>query len=134
MKRFIPVLLSLLTLSIPSFGAGAASIRHSQPLAILIAADWCTNCKIIKPKLHDAYQGFEDKIDFVTLDVTDGARLAQAQKQADKLGQPGLLLGHFATGWVDLVDRNGKQAGELRQDMSVPQMRKTLQALLDKPG
>ena len=134
MKRFLPVLLSLMMLLVPGLGATAENSRPNQPLAILIAADWCYNCKIIKPKLHEAYQGFEGKIDFVTLDVTDDARLAQAQKQAAKLGQPSLLLGQFATGWVDLVDRNGKKVGELRQDMSVEEMRKALQALVGKTG
>lgn len=113
-------------------GVNAAAAKADKPLAILIAADWCYNCKIIKPKLQQAYKGFEDKISFVTLDVTDDARTQKAQQQAAQLGQPKLLQGQFATGWVDLIDRSGKPVGELKQDMSVAQMRAALEALVDR--
>ncbi|TXH03426.1 MAG: hypothetical protein E6R07_11240 [Nevskiaceae bacterium] len=129
MKRILIVLSALLLAT----GVNTASAaKTDKPLAILIAADWCYNCKIIKPKLQQAYQGFENRIEFVTLDVTDDARLQKAQQQAAQLGQPQLLQGQFATGWVDLIDRSGKPVGELKQDMSVAQMRTALEALADR--
>jgi thiol-disulfide isomerase/thioredoxin len=134
MTRLTTMLLSILLLvaSGASFAADAA--KAAQPMAVLISADWCMNCKIIKPKLHEAYQGFENKIMFVSLDVTDDATFARAQKQALQLGVPQLLSGSLATGWVALFDRNRKQVGKLMQDMSVEDMRKALQALVAAPG
>jgi thiol-disulfide isomerase/thioredoxin len=126
-KRFLFLLLSLLTALAPGQGVCA---KAAQPMAVLIAADWCGNCKVIKPKLKQAYKNFEGQMSFVSLDVTDDARFAQSQKLAVKLGVPQLLAGQVATGWVALIDRSGKQIGELRQTMSVEEMQQALQALV----
>jgi thiol-disulfide isomerase/thioredoxin len=132
MKRYCFVLLGLIIYATGVYAA-ATPITSDKPLAILIAADWCANCKLIKPKLLQAYQGFENRIEFVTLDVTDDARLQKAQQQAAKVGQPKLLMGEFATGWVNLIDRHGKSVGELKQNMTVEHMRAALQALVARP-
>lgn len=130
MKRLLPIFLGLVAL-LGSFAAWSAeSGKPTQPMAVLISADWCLNCKIIKPKLQDAYKDFEGKIKFVSLDVTDDATFAKAQKQAVQLGVPQLLNGSISTGWVALFDRHGKQVGKLMQDMSVEDMKKSLQALV----
>jgi thiol-disulfide isomerase/thioredoxin len=113
-----------------SLSWGAEPVKAAQPMAVLISADWCINCKIIKPKLQEAYKGFESKINFVSLDVTNDATFAKAQKQAVQLGVPQLLTGSFATGWVALFDRHGKKVGELKQEMTVEDMKKQLQALV----
>ncbi len=113
------------------FAFGAEPAKPAQPMAVLISADWCMNCKIIKPKLQEAYKGFEGKIRFVSLDVTDDKTFIKAKQEAFALGVPKLLVGSFATGWVALFDRNGKQVGKLMQDMSVEDMRAALKALVD---
>lgn len=113
---------------------GGEPAKPAQPMAVLISADWCMNCKIIKPKLQEAYKGFEGKIRFATLDVTDDKTFIKAKQEAYALGVPKLLIGSFATGWVALYDRNGKQVGKLMQDMSVEDMRAALKALVDAKG
>lgn len=134
MKRLLPVFLSLVAMLGATFAWGAEAARPAQPLAVLIAADWCMNCKIIKPKLQEAYKGFEGKIRFATLDVTDDKTFIKAKQEAYALGVPKLLIGSFATGWVALYDRNGRQVGKLMQDMSVEDMRAALKALVDAKG
>jgi thiol-disulfide isomerase/thioredoxin len=126
-KRYLFLLLSLLAVFASEPGICA---KPAQPMAVLIAADWCGNCKVIKPKLKQAYKNFEGQMSFVSLDVTDDARFAQSQKLAVKLGVPQLLAGQVATGWVALIDRSGKRVGELRQTMSVEEMQQALQALV----
>jgi thiol-disulfide isomerase/thioredoxin len=127
MKRSLFLWLCLFVAFAPRLGVCGKS---SQPMAVLIAADWCGNCKVIKPKLKQAYKNFEGQMSFVSLDVTDDARFAQSQKLAVKLGVPQLLAGQVATGWVALIDRSGKRVGELRQTMSVEEMQQALQALV----
>lgn len=131
MKRLLPVLLSLVAMFNMTLAWSAEPAKSTQPLAVLIAADWCFNCKVIKPKLKEAYKGFEGKVRFATLDVTDDKTFIKAKQEAYELGVPKLLIGSFATGWVALYDRNGKQVGRLMQDMSVEDMRAALKALVD---
>ena len=130
MKRFLPILVGFIALLSSSFAWSAESSKTAQPMAVLISADWCFNCKIIKPKLQQAYKAFEGKINFVSLDVTDDKTFMKAKQQAFSLGVPQLLNGSVATGWVALFDNHGKQVGELKQEMSVPEMQKALQALV----
>jgi thiol-disulfide isomerase/thioredoxin len=130
MKRLLPMLLGLVALLSASLTWSAGTAKPAEPMAVLISADWCMNCKIIKPKLQEAYKGFEGKINFVSLDVTDDKAFFKAKHQALTLGVPQLLNGSFSTGWVALFDRHGKQVGRLMQDMSVADMQKALQALV----
>ena len=134
MKRLLPMLLGLVALLSASLVWSAGTAKPAEPMAVLISADWCMNCKIIKPKLQEAYKGFEGKINFVSLDVTDDKTFVKAQHQAVTLGVPQLLSGSFSTGWVALFDRHGKQVGKLMQDMSVADMQKALQALVSAPN
>ncbi len=130
MKRLLPVFLGLVAMFSMAFAWGAETAKPAQPMAVLIAADWCLNCKIIKPKLQEAYKGFEGKIRFASLDVTDDKTFLKAKQEAFALGVPKLLNGSISTGWVALFDRNGKQVGKLMQDMSVEDMKVALTALL----
>lgn len=130
MKHILSIFISLLALLSVSSAWSAEPAKAAQPMAVLISADWCINCKIIKPKLQDAYKDFQGKINFVSLDVTDDATFAKAQKQAVQLGVPQLLNGSISTGWVALFDRHGKQVGKLMQDMSVEDMKAALKLLV----
>jgi thiol-disulfide isomerase/thioredoxin len=134
MKRLFPILLGLVALFSASLALSAAPAKSTEPMAVLISADWCMNCKIIKPKLQEAYKGFEGKINFTSLDVTDDKAFFKSKHQAFALGVPQLLNGSISTGWVALFDRHGKQVGRLMQDMSVADMQKALQALVNSPN
>jgi thiol-disulfide isomerase/thioredoxin len=130
MKRLLPLLLCFAALLGSSLAWGAEAEKVKEPMAVLISADWCMNCKIIKPKLEEAYKDFQGKINFVSLDVTDDKTFFKAKHQAFVLGVPQLLNGSISTGWVALFDRHGKQVGKLMQDMSVEDMKSSLKALV----
>ena len=132
MNRLSVTMLLALILCLPAWSVQAAV--KAQPMAVLISAEWCINCKLIEPKLAQLRDAYEGKLRFVSLDVTDDARLELAQERAEKLGIGDLLQGEFATGWVALFDRHGRKVGELHQQMSVDEMRKTLNALVARPG
>ena len=100
-----------------------------KPLAVWFYADWCMNCKLIAPKIAQVQPEFEQRVDFVKLDVTNADRKIESQAQAKKLGIYALYMGNTATGWLALVDRQGKQVGELRHFMSVDEMREALTKL-----
>ena len=134
MKRFLPMLLGFVALFSASLSWSATTAKPAEPMAVLISADWCMNCKIIKPKLQEAYKGFEDKIKITSLDVTDDKTFMKSKQQAFALGVPQLLNGTVSTGWVALFDRHRKQVGKLMQDMSVADMQKALQALVSSPN
>lgn len=128
-KRLLALLLSCGALFSSGSAWSASSVRSAEPMAILIAADWCINCKILEPKLKAALNGFEGKINRVDLDVTDDKHFFESKQVVFHLGVPKLLQGKIAVGWVALYDRYGNQVGKLMQDMSVDEMRQVLKNL-----
>lgn len=134
MKRILMMLVGLVALLGFAQASNATSAKAKQPMAVLIAADWCGNCKLLEPKLQEASRDFEDKIQFVSFDVTDEKAWFKSKQEAYVLGVPKLLNGKLAVGWVALFDRNGNQVGKLMQDMSVQDMHKALQALATTQG
>lgn len=130
MKQLFALVLCLFAFAGSSAAFADGPQKVSQPMAVLISADWCMNCKIIKPKLAEAYKDFQGKINFVSLDVTDDKAFFKSKHQAFELGVPQLLNGSFSTGWVALFDQHGKQVGRLMQDMSVDDMKAALKTLV----
>lgn len=70
MKRFLLVAFIFTALFDSSLGWCAGTGKYAELMAVFIEADWCANCKVLQPKLQDAYKGFERKINLVNLDVT----------------------------------------------------------------
>lgn len=122
MYKRLCALALMATLSLPAAAA-------DQPMAVLFYASWCLNCKLIAPKLAEASQGLEDRIDFITLDVSDDAHRQQAKQRAKDLGFYPLYMKNRATGWVALLRLDGTQVGELRVTMDTPQIRAALEQL-----
>lgn len=116
---------ALLTLSLISGIAEAAA----KPMAVWFYADWCMNCKMIAPKLAQVQPDFENRVDFVKLDVTNVERKAASRQKASDIGVLPLYMSNRATGWLALIDTHGKQVGELRHVMSVDEMRAALTQL-----
>lgn len=100
-----------------------------KPMAVWFYADWCMNCKMLAPKLAQVQPEFEQRIDFVKLDVTNEERKAASREQSKKLGVYPLYMANRATGWIALIDTRGKQTGEIRHFMSVDEMREALTKL-----
>ena len=129
MKRLLVFVFSAMALMNSCLAWSAGPSKSKVPMAILIAADWCMNCKVIAPKLRDALKGLEQKVSFVNLDVTDDKHFFQSKQVVFHLGVPKLLQGKISVGWVALYDRHGRQVGKLMQDMSVDEMRQAIQQL-----
>ncbi|WP_428313186.1 thioredoxin domain-containing protein [Hydrocarboniphaga sp.] len=100
-----------------------------KPMAVWFYADWCMNCKMLAPKLAQVQPEFEQRIEFVKLDVTNEERKAASREQSKKLGVYPLYMANKATGWIALIDTQGKQVGEIRHFMSVDEMREALNQL-----
>jgi len=115
------------------FGSGLVwtpgVLAADRPMAVWYYADWCMNCKLIAPKIAAIQPDYEARVDFIKLDVTDAAGKARSQQRARELGILSLYMDNTATGWLALVDRNGRQVGELRQQMTLEQMRGALDRL-----
>lgn len=129
MKRILTMLVSVVVLFGFAQASNATSAKAKQPMAVMISADWCGNCKILEPKLQEAAKDFKGKIQFVSFDVTDEKAWFKSKQEAYVLGVPKLLNGKLTVGWVALFDRNGNQVGKIVQDMSVEDMENALQAL-----
>lgn len=129
MKRILPIFISLMTLMNSCLAWSASPVKPAEPMAVFIEADWCMNCKVLEPKLRDAFKGFEQQINLVNIDVTDDRRFFESKQVVFKLGVPKLLKGSISVGWVALIDRNGNQVGKLMQDMSVDEMKRALRNL-----
>lgn len=127
MNRLLKLALFALLTTLTAGNASAAD----KPMAVWFYADWCMNCKMIAPKLAQVQPEFESRIDFVKLDVTNAERKAATRTRAEQLGIGALYMGNTATGWLALLDRQGKQVGELRHGMSVDEMRAALTQLAD---
>jgi thiol:disulfide interchange protein len=107
-----------------------ASARDSRPVAVWFYADWCMNCKLIKDKLAVMQTEYGAKVQFVKVDGTTPANQPANEKLAREFGFYDLFMTNNKTGWVALLDRNGKQIGELKQEMTPAQMRERLDQLV----
>ncbi len=121
------IALAALLLALATQVCAAAQAR---PMAVLFSAPWCYNCKLIKPKLKTVEAEFGAQIDFIVLDFADDASRSAAESVARERGFLPLFAANRATGWVALLDRDGHQVGELKQDMTVEEMQARLQTLL----
>lgn len=129
MRRWMGMFAVLLSMVLPALSAAPATEDSTKPLAVWFFADWCTNCRLIAPNYEAARAGFEDRIRFVKLDLTDDSARARSRATAAALGFPALYYSNQATGWVALLDAKRRQVGELRYDGTVEDMRAALEKL-----
>lgn len=102
----------------------------ARPMAVLFFADWCYNCKQIKPKLAELEAAYGDRIRFERLDVTSDETKIGAREHAKALGIAPIYLANKGTGLVALIDTAHHKVGELRSTMSVEEMREALDDLV----
>jgi thiol-disulfide isomerase/thioredoxin len=101
-KRTVTISLALLLAGFASFSfmtelftplqgqAQAAAknrpVQSQKPLLVAIHADWCPGCKNIEPSMMKLMHEYQDRVQFVMLDVTDAKSTQEAAKQAKSLG------------------------------------------------
>ncbi|MEM1055393.1 MAG: thioredoxin domain-containing protein [Bacteroidota bacterium] len=83
----------------------AQTAEQTEVLALVFAADWCSACKVLDPKLRAAQASLEDlPVTFVTLDQTDADARRQAAASAREGGYTEVYSAHEGkTGFVLLV-------------------------------
>lgn len=121
-------LLSLLTLAfvalagIPQAAKAMEGDHMASPAvkAVAFHSDNCGSCKILGPKMKEAMGAInKDKIDVVKFDFTDSNTIAETKKLAASKGVSNLLEQYGAkTGFVVLLDANGKEINKLKVDDS----------------
>lgn len=93
--------------------AARKALPQPKLLALYFYADWCANCKTLSPKLEQARrENGLDALDiaFITLDLSDKARIHQSLLLAQALG-----VGEFvrqqgsATGYIAVLDAQAKK-------------------------
>lgn len=102
-----------------------------RPMAVLAYADWCLNCKLIKPKLAVLKPEFSENVQWVKLDVTNKNTKKRAKALAKELGIARHYFANKKTGLVMLIDRAGEKVGELRHYLSEDEMRERLNAMVE---
>lgn len=102
----------------------------TKPMAVLFNADWCLNCKLMRPRLEPLRAEYADRVDFLVADYTTDEGRAQGKALARERGFAPIYNANRATGWVALLNPDGSQAGSLTVKMDEAQLRQALDALL----
>ncbi len=133
MKKFLILTVLSLASYFPATYAldEPAAAQADKPMAVLIYADWCFNCKMLLPRLEPLKKAYSDRIDFHRLDVTNEKRKKGAQQKARELGILKLYYANRGTGLAILVNKNHKKVGELRYTLTDEEMKEKLDALLE---
>ncbi|MEC9408578.1 MAG: thioredoxin domain-containing protein [Abyssibacter sp.] len=127
MKSFLHMLLLGLVLAL---GPMAGSQAADKPAAVLFHADWCLNCKLMKPRLAALQQQYGDRVEFIRVDYTTDAGRAEGKALAKARGFAKLYGENRATGWVALLKPDGTEAGALHVTMEDAEMQRALEDLL----
>lgn len=111
MRPFLAALALLAMLSAPAIAA--RPLPEATLLAVYFYADWCPNCKALSPIMGEVRGSAELQkapVLFVTMDLTDKARIRQSLYLATALGIGDYLRAQgSATGYVALLDAQTKK-------------------------
>lgn len=77
------VVLILLLFAVPS---NSQSSESEQPMVVLVHATNCSVCAKVRPLVNELEKEFRDKVQFVSLDVTDEASRKESRRKAKSLG------------------------------------------------
>ena len=130
----LPVLflaLALLAALLPA--SLQADANEPQVIAVKLHADWCGSCKKMGTAFEDLSNKFDGKpVLFVTLDRTNNTTRHQSDLLASAIGAGKIAADNPGTGYVLLLDgKSRKVLGKLTADLSVKEMGKKLQGVLD---
>jgi thiol-disulfide isomerase/thioredoxin len=65
---------------------GQMMMDKSKPTVVIIRADWCEACQKLEPTFNELKEQYKDRLNFVVLDVTNDAKVAESAKTARELG------------------------------------------------
>lgn len=117
-----------------SVGGPLAKELQGKPVVIDVFATWCPGCKNIEPTLGQLKKEYGDRANFVVLDVTDKAKIAETTAKAEKLGLTKFLEDHQSqTSTVAIVDpATGNILGIFRNNSDVGEYTKILDGAISK--
>ena len=61
-------------------------VDKSKPTVAIIRADWCEACQKLEPTMMELISQYQDRLNFVMLDVTTDEKTAASAKTAQELG------------------------------------------------
>ncbi len=112
MKQVIRQSIAVMAIALLAFPAYAGGLAKPRAFAVYFFSQNCPNCRVLSPTLEKAReQGALDskEVLFVTLDLTDAARIHQSMLLAAALGIDGYVQKQgSATGYVALLAADGK--------------------------
>lgn len=138
MTKFLPLLGILMFLTLPASAQPEDTQTQAQTqepltkiMAITFHADWCNSCKILNPMIKEARSraDLDDKgILFITLDLTNETRRAQAKMMAETLGISDFYARNDnKTGFMLVVDTKTRQAlGKITKEIEPTNIEKIL--------
>lgn len=87
-KSLMTFAFAILGLVSVSAHAEMPPMADHKPTVVVFYADWCGSCKILDPKLKEAYNSLENKdaIEMVILDLTNDETAAKAADLAASYG------------------------------------------------
>lgn len=86
--------LSLVLLSGVCLPAFAQEKLAKGPMVVFIHATYCQTCAKVRPIYNELEKEFRDKVQFVSLDVSDKSTRKESQRLAKSLGLGGFLSGY----------------------------------------
>lgn len=101
-----------------------------QPMAVLFNAEWCLNCKLMRPLLEPLQAEYADRVDFIVLDYTTDEARSEGESLARERGFYPIVQANRATGWVALLHPDGSPAGRLTVAMDDAELRSALDSLV----
>ena len=112
---------------------GNTMAEEPKVVGVLFYADWCTNCKVLEPKLTAIKQEFADQpIIYERIDLTDSTTRKVSFADAKKKGL-GLIARRYgrATGHMVLVNAESKEVlGRIFSGQSKAQIRQKFRTAL----
>lgn len=127
MKKLISAIALTLVLGISSAMAGDAP----KLIVAKSHADWCGSCKVIEPNFVDLQNKFDGKpLLFLKLDFTNQTTTNQTALLAGQLGLDSSLTDQVKTGFIAVMDSDGKILKKFTKTDSLSDMTAGLKALL----
>lgn len=92
--------------------------------AVAFHSDNCGSCKILGPRMQEAMNAInQDKVDLVKLDFTDEDTTQKTMSMAAGKGLSGIIEENGTkTGWVALVNAEGKVVDKIKVDHDTPEI------------
>lgn len=127
MKKIISLILLTFAFGISSAVAGDAP----KLLVVKSHADWCGSCKAIEPSFVDLKNKFDGApLLFVTLDFTNQTTTNQTALLASQLGLDSSLVETRKTGFITVMDTEGKILKKFTKKDSLGDMTTGLKELM----